>query len=78
MEEIEELNILISQLGKKIYIQALILEVAVLVLFIIVIATFILWIMTRFTYNDKLIQNMYEDYKKIIDELIENKKKYHK
>ena len=28
--------------------------------------------------NDKLIQNMYEDYKKIIDELIENKKKYHK
>ena len=78
MKEIEKLNILISQLGKKIYILALILEVVVLVLFIIVIATFILWIMTRFTYNDKLIQNMYEDYKKIIDELIENKKKYHK
>lgn len=78
MEEIEKLNILISQLGEKIYIRALILEAVVLVLFIIVIATFILWIMTRSTYNDKLIQNMYEDYKKIIDELIENKKKYHK
>ena len=74
-KEFGEINKMLATFPMKIYILGLLIEGVIVGAIFFLVTILLIWKMTSHSHHDKLIQNMYLDYKKIIDELIEKKKK---